>query len=107
MAATTDVDWKSAHHAVRIIAQTLELQTTGTLVLPLTNNPHFADMMAFKLKERSIAQLEAWLEKNLAALADVVEHGTGVLPTKTDKLADEFEEFLQNTMLRLYAEELS
>ena len=107
MAATTDVDWKSAHHAVRIIAQTLELQTTGALVLPLTNNPHFADMMAFKLKERSIAQLEAWLEKNLAALADIVEYGTGVLPTKTDKLADEFEEFLQNTMLQLYAEELS
>lgn len=104
-ASTTAIDWKSAHHAVRIVAQTLELQETGRLRLPLTDNRFFADMMAFKLQERTIEQLEQWLNINMAALTHLNETSSSVLRQKTPALQHEFEEYLQTSMLALYRSE--
>ncbi len=106
-ASNTSIDWKSAHHAVRIIAQTLELQETGRLRLPLTDNRFFADMMTFKLQERTIEQLEQWLNINMTTLAQLNETGSSVLQQKTSELSRDFEEYLQTAMLSLYRAEYS
>jgi hypothetical protein len=64
-------------------------------------------MMAFKLQERTIEQLEQWLNVNMTTLAQLNETGSSVLQQKTGELSRDFEEYLQTVMLSLYRAEYS
>ena len=95
------VDFKSVHHACRIIAQTLELQNTGFLRLPLYENESYDFIMAVKRAELDMHAIEVWLNDNIRAVEALTEDGL-ILPKRDRQLSDKLHIEKMRWCSRLY-----
>jgi hypothetical protein len=89
-AAETEVDRKSLMHAVRVYQQAIELLQTGKLTFP---RPNREELLAVKTT-MPLGEAKAMLLRLEGELTAAVEANSAKLPTKTDKLLGEFDDWL-------------
>lgn len=93
------VDWKSLYHALRITLQTNDLLTTGKIELPFKGD-RLQLLMNVRNGVLAFDECKSLFEAEMDKLDDNLE--TTKLRPKTEKLAEEFQDFLFKWLKTFY-----